>query len=133
MFPVFRQKTGKEMEDIAMKNQTMRALEYAVRLLKKEWEKSGETKKVLETDTTEIRSMLEKINNDIKMCGEVMAREEEIPFRESMEQSKRNYILLRIGRKLVKAVEKAEKKETVFCKIELDKEEAKLLSQLIKM
>lgn len=114
-----------------MNDQAIRALEYAVRMLKKEWEKSGETKKVLETDTTEIRSMLDKINSAIKMCSEA-AKEGEVPFRESIGQSKRNYILLRIGRKLIKAVEKAENKGTVFSKIELDKEEAKLLSQLMK-
>ena len=115
-----------------MKDQTIRALEYTVRMLKKEWEKSGETKKVLETDTTEIRSILEKINDDVKMSNEVMTKEEAIPFGESIEQSKRNYILLRIGRKLVKATEKAEKKGTVYSKIELDKEEAKLLAQIMK-
>lgn len=115
-----------------MKGQTIRALEYAVRMLKKEWEKSGETKKVLETDTTEIRSMLAKINNDIKMSSDAMTGEEEIPFRESIVQSKRNYVLLRIGRKMVKATEKAEKKGTAFSKIELDKEEAKLLAEIIK-
>ena len=115
-----------------MKDQTIRALEYAVRMLKKEWEKSGETKKVLETDTTEIRSMLEKINDDVKMSSEAMTGEEAISFGESIEQSKRNYILLRIGRKLVKATEKAEKKGTVYSKIELDKEEAKLLAQIMK-
>ncbi|HBI61252.1 MAG TPA: hypothetical protein DDY31_08590 [Lachnospiraceae bacterium] len=115
-----------------MKDQTIRALEYAVRMLKKEWEKSGETKKVLETDTTEIRSMLEKINDDVKMSNEAMTGAEAIPFGESIEQSKRNYILLRIGRKLVKATEKAEKKGTVYSKIELDKEEAKLLTQIMK-
>lgn len=115
-----------------MKEQTIRALEYAVRMLKKEWEKSGETKKVLEADTTEIHSMFEKINGDIKRSNESITGKEEISFRESIEQSKRNYILLRIGRKLVKATERAEKKGTVFCKIELDKEETKLLSQLMK-
>lgn len=115
-----------------MKDQTIRALEYAIRMLKKEWEKSGETKKVLETDITEIRSMFEKINDNVKMSGKVMTGEETIPFGESIEQSKRNYILLRIGRKLVKATEKAEKKGTVFSKIELDKEEAKLLAQIMK-
>lgn len=115
-----------------MKGQTIRALEYAVRMLKKEWEKSGETKKVLETDTTQIRSMLTAINNDIKMCGEAMTGEEAIPFRESLAQSKRNYILLRLGRKMVKATQKAEKNGTVFSKIELDKEEAKLLAEILK-
>lgn len=115
-----------------MKDQTIRALEYAIQMLKKEWEKSGETKKVLETDTTEIRSMLEKINNVVKMCSEAMTGAEAIPFGESIEQSKRNYILLRIGRKLMKATEKAEKSGTVFCKIELDKEEAKMLAQIMK-
>lgn len=115
-----------------MKDQTIRALEYAISMLKKEWEKSGETKKVLEIDTTEIQSMLGKINDDVKMSSEAMTGEEAIPFKESIEQSKRNYILLRIGRKLVEATEKAEKKGTVYSKIELDKEEAKLLAQIMK-
>lgn len=113
-----------------MKDQTIRALEYAVRMLKKEWEKSGETKKVLETDTTEIHSMLEKINSDIKRSSETAGGE--IPFQESIGQTKRNYILLRLGRKLVKARDKAEKKGTVFARVELDGEERKLLSQILK-
>lgn len=115
-----------------MKDQTIRALEYALWMLKKEWEKSGETKKVLETDTTEIRFMLAKINSDIKISSEAMTGEEEIPFKESIVKSKRNYILLRLGRKLMKAAERAEKKGTVFSKIELDKEEAKLLAEIMK-
>jgi len=115
-----------------MKDQTIRALEYAIRMLKKEWEKSGETKKVLEVDATEIHSMIAAINNDIKMSSDTVAGEEEVPFRESLVQSKRNYILLRTGRKLMKATEKAEKKGTVFSKIELDKEEAKLLAEITK-
>ena len=97
-----------------MKGQTIRALEYAVRMLKKEWEKSGEIKKVLEADTTEIHSMLAAINSDIKNCSEAVAGGEEIPFRESIAQSKRNYILLRIGRKLMKAVEKRRRKGQSF-------------------
>ena len=116
-----------------MKDQTIRALEYALRMLKKEWEKSGEAKKVLETDTVQICSMLAKINDDIKMSSDAITGEEEIPFRESIVQSKRNYVLLRIGRKMVRATEKAEKKGTVFSKIELDKEEAKLLAEIMKM
>lgn len=115
-----------------MKDQTIRALEYALRMLKKEWEKSGETKKVLEIDTAQIRSMLAKINEDIKMCNEAVAGEQEIPFKESLGASKRNYVLLRLGKKLVAATEKAEKKGIVFSKIELDKEEAKMLVQIMK-
>lgn len=100
-----------------MKDQTIRALEYALRMLKKEWEKSGETKKVLETDTAQIRSMLAKINEDIKMCSEAVAGEQEIPFKESLGTSKTNYVLLRLGKKLVAATEKAEKKGLFFPKL----------------
>lgn len=115
-----------------MKDQTIRALEYALWMLKREWEKSGKTKKVLETDTAQIRSMLAKINDEINMCSETVTGEQEIPFRESLGTSKRNYILLRLGKKLVTAMEKAEKKGTFFSKIELDKEEAKLLAEIMK-
>lgn len=115
--------TGKEV----IKN-----MEYLIKLLHREWERSGRTKaeaSICFADVGEVKKMLaEAIQaRQMQLAGEMT-------FKQGMELSKENFILLRLVRKIKKSEERAErKKEGVSFVIELDKEEYKLFSMLINI
>lgn len=106
-------------------------MEYLVKLLHKEWEHSGKTKAqvtVSLSDAGEVKKrMAERIAGKQKQL-----ENDELTFKQSMELSKQNFVLLR----LVKKVEKAEEKtvetavDTEFL-VELDNEEYRLFVEII--
>lgn len=116
--------TGKE---------TVRNMEYLVKLLHKEWERSGRTKAEVSIDIADKRAM------ETRLAGEIQARQgqletEGMDFKECMELSKENFVLLRLARKIKKAADKAERREdAVSFTVEMDKEEYKLFSTLIEV
>lgn len=116
--------TGKE---------TVRNMEYLVKLLHKEWERSGRTKAEVSIDIADKRAM------ETRLAGEIQARQgqletEGMDFKECMELSKENFVLLRLARKIKKAADKAEcREDAVSFTVEMDKEEYKLFSTLIEV
>ena len=116
--------TGKE---------TVKNMEHLVRLLHKEWERSGRTKAEVSIDTTDKREVGEKL------AAEIQERQKQLEtagmdFKECMELSKENFVLLRLARKIKKAADRAERREdAVSFTVEMDKEEYKLFSTLIKV
>lgn len=116
--------TGKE---------TVKNMEYLVKLLHKEWECSGRTKAEVSIDIADKRA------TETRLAGEIQARQgqleaEGMAFKECMELSKENFVLLRLARKIKKAADKAERREdAVSFTVEMDKEEYKLFSTLIKV
>lgn len=106
-------------------------MEYLVKLLHKEWERSGKTKAevtVKLVDVTEIESRMAKvIQGKQKQLDNA-----ELTFKQSMELSKNNFVLLRLVKKLKKAEERTVKKGLdVEFTVELDKEEYKLFKEII--
>ncbi len=58
----------------------------------------------------------------------------EMPFKECMERSKENFVLLRLAKKIKKAADRSERRENaVSFTVEMDKEEYKLFSTLIRV
>ena len=116
--------TGKE---------TVKNMEHLVRLLHKEWERSGRTKAEVSIDTTDKREVGEKL------AAEIQERQKQLEtagmdFKECMALSKENFILLRLARKIKKAEDRAGRRENaVSFTVEMDKEEYKLFSMLIKV
>ena len=116
--------TGKE---------TVKNMEHLVKLLHKEWERSGRTKAEVSIDMTDKRAA------EARLAGEIQARQgqletEGMDFKECMELSKENFVLLRLARKIKKAADRAERREdAVSFTVEMDKEEYKLFSTLIKV
>lgn len=116
--------TGKE----AVKN-----MEHLVKLLHKEWERSGRTKAVVSVSAADAE--------DLKavLAGEIQERQKkleagETAFKECMRLSKENFVLLRLARKIKKAGDRAGRRENaVSFTVEMDKEEYKLFSTLIKV
>lgn len=116
--------TGKE---------TVKNMEYLVKLLHKEWERSGRTKAEVSIDITD------KNKVGAKLTVEIQERQKQLEtagmdFKECMALSKENFILLRLARKIKKAEDRAGRRENaVSFTVEMDKEEYKLFSMLIKV
>lgn len=116
--------TGKE---------TVKNMEYLVKLLHKEWERSGRTKAEVSIDITDKKEV------GAKLGGEIQARQgqletEGMAFKECMELSRENFVLLRLAKKIKKAADRAERREdAVSFTVEMDKEEYKLFSALIRV
>ena len=116
--------TGKE---------TVKNMEHLVKLLHKEWERSGRTKAEVSINITDKKEV------GVKLMAEIQERQKqlenvEMDFKECMELSKENFVLLRLARKIKKAAEWAGRREdAVSFTVEMDKEEYKLFSTLIKV
>lgn len=116
--------TGKE---------TVKNMEHLVKLLHKEWERSGRTKAEVSIDITD------KNKVGAKLTAEIQERQKQLEtagmdFKECMALSKENFILLRLARKIKKAEDRAGRRENaVSFTVEMDKEEYKLFSTLIRV
>lgn len=106
-------------------------MEYLVKLLHKEWERSGKTKAVVTVsllDMPEIENRMAKVIAD----KQELIENEALTFKQSMELSKSNFILLRLVKKVKKAEEKAVKKGLdMEFQTELDKDEYKLFQEIV--
>lgn len=117
-----KQITGKEIR---------KDMEYLVKLLHKERERSGKTKAQV------MVSLSDAVEIEKRMAGVIQDKQkqlenEELTFQQSMELSKQNFVLLRLVKKVKKAEEKTVKKavDTEFL-VELDKEEYKLFEKIV--
>ncbi|GFH88779.1 hypothetical protein IMSAGC002_00017 [Lachnospiraceae bacterium] len=120
------------MERMAGK-ETVKNMEHLVKLLHKEWERSGRTKAEVSIDITDKKEV------GAKLTAEIQERQEQLEavetdFKECMELSRENFVLLRLARKIKKAADRAERREeSVSFTVEMDKEEYKLFSTLIRV
>lgn len=117
--------TGKE---------TVKNMEHLVKLLHKEWERSGRTKAEVSIGAADVKTV------ESRLAGEIQERQGqleiggEMTFKECMEFSKENFVLLRLARKIKKAGDRAERRENADSfTVEMDKEEYRLFSMLIKV
>lgn len=119
------------MEKQITAKEVRKDMEYLVKLLHKEWERSGRTKAAVTVRLLDVPE-IEK-----RMAGVIADKQkhlenEELTFKQSMELSKNNFVLLRLVKKVKKAEEKTVKKglDTEFS-VELDKEEYKLFVDIV--
>lgn len=119
------------MEKQITAKEVRKDMEYLVKLLHKEWERSGKTKAAVTVRLVDVPE-IEK-----RMAGVIADKQkhlenEELTFKQSMELSKNNFVLLRLVKKVKKAEEKTVKKglDTQFS-VELDKEEYKLFVDIV--
>lgn len=116
--------TGKE---------TVKNMEYLVNLLHKEWERSGRTKAEVIIDISDNSSV------EARLVKEIQERQKQLEtegmdFKECMRLSKENFVLLRLAKKIKKAGDKSERRENSdSVTVEMDKEEYKLFSTIIKV
>lgn len=113
-------------------NEIIKNMEYLVKLLHKEWERSGRTKAAVSINMAD----LEEVRT--RLAGKIRKRQgrlegEELSFKRCMELSKENFILLRLAKKIKKAGGKAKCQENgASFTVEMDKEEYKLFSRLME-
>lgn len=120
------------MAEQITEKEVLRNMEHLIKLLHKEWEQSGRTKAEVSMNLADARTVKVRL---VKMIQERQGQleAERMTFNQSMELSKGNFILLRLAKKIRKAIENTERKETeTSVMIELDKEEYKFFSVLIK-
>ncbi len=113
--------TGKEI----IKN-----MEYLIRLLHREWERSGRTKAEVSISTADWEEVRNRLVRKIQKRQRSMEGER-LSFKQSMERSRENFILLRLAKKIKRAGDKAKRQEMdASFSVELDKEEYRLFSML---
>ena len=119
------------MEKQITAKEVRKDMEYLVKLLHKEWERSGKTKAAVTVRLLDVPE-IEKRMAGVIADKQKMLENEELTFKQSMELSKNNFVLLRLVKKVKKAEEKTMKKglDTEFS-VELDKEEYKLFVDIV--
>lgn len=119
------------MEKQITAKEVRKDMEYLVKLLHREWERSGKTKAAVTVqlmDVPEIEQRMAKVIQD----KQKQLENEELSFKQSMELSKNNFVLLRLIKKIKKAEEKTVKKGLdIEFSVELDKEEYKLFVDIV--
>lgn len=119
------------MEKQITAKEVRKDMEYLVKLLHKEWERSGKTKAAVTVRLVDVPEIEKRIAGVIADKQKHLENEE-LTFKQSMELSKNNFVLLRLVKKVKKAEEKTMKKglDTEFS-VELDKEEYKLFVDIV--
>lgn len=119
------------MEKQITAKEVRKDMEYLLKLLHREWERSGKTKAAVTVrlgDVPEIKSRMVMVIKD----KQKQLNNEELSFKQSMELSKNNFVLLRLVKKVKKAEEKNVKKGlNMEFSLELDKEEYKLFVDIV--
>lgn len=115
----------------ASTNELIKNMEYMVKLLHKEWERSGRTTAEAAVKTGNL-PMISKRTAAAIMEKQARLETAEMTFKQSMELSRENFILLRLARKIEKADRRAAKNgaDTEIC-IELDREEHRFLVKIM--
>lgn len=113
--------------------ETVKNMEHLVKLLHKEWERSGRTKAEVSISAADIKTVESRLAGEIqKRQGQLEA--EEMGFQECMELSHGNFVFLRLARKVKKAADRAGRREdAVSLTVEMDKEEYRLFSKLVRV
>ena len=108
----------------------IREMEYLMKLLEKEWQRSGRSVAVVSILIEESRAVNTRLADAVFRNMEYL--EVELDFKGNLEMARENYVLLRLVRKITKAEERAGKKaEGKEFAVELDKEEYKLFKQIV--
>lgn len=110
-------------------NDVVKSMEFIMKQLQTEWERSGEAKKEVVADKAEIDKVVSDIIQKVKESQEQSA--EDLTFRQSVKLSHENYIRLRTMRKFAAAKRKQAKSGAVFVKIMLDKEETQVYEGIV--
>ena len=105
-------------------------MEFLVKELHKEWDRSGASKASVIISLEEVDGINDKLKEIIYQTQKSVD-EDELTFKQSIAKSKECYVLLRVVRKIAKKKDKCEKQaiDNEFA-IELDKDELKVLKGL---
>lgn len=113
-------------------NDMMKDLEFLVKELHKEWERSGAAKATVIIEVEETGEVNQTLAEKIVKKQQALEKDE-ISFRESILLSKENFILLRMAKKIKAREDKTNEKgmDREFA-IPLDREEFKLFKSMFE-
>ena len=120
------------MEKQITQEEITKDMEYLVKLLHEEWEHSGKTKAEITINLSDAAEVKKRMAEAITEKQKQIANDE-LTFQESMELSKKNFVLLRLVKKIKKVEDKINQKgfDLKFM-VELDKEEYNLFSEIVR-
>ena len=108
----------------------VKEMEYMMKLLEKEWNRSGRTTAVVSILLEESKAVNARLTDAILKNTEYLETEHD--FKENLTATRENYVLLRVVRKVTKAEERAEKKKIGEAfSVEFDKEEYKMFKEIV--
>ena len=107
------------MENKQNENSMQKEMEYVLKFLEREWERTGETKEV---------QVIGLIERKIKENKEQLSLD--ISFRNSLKLTRENYVLLRLARKIKAEKDKADQDNQRWFYVGLDVEEYELYMKI---
>lgn len=116
------------MENKQNENSMQKEMEYALKFLEREWERTGETKEVQVIGLREISLVNFEIERKIKENKEQLSLD--ISFRNSLKLTRENYVLLRLARKIKAEKDKADQDNQRWFYVGLDVEEYELYMKI---
>lgn len=113
-------------------NEITKNMEYLIKLLHREWERSGKTTAEALVKISDLPAVI-KMTAAVIMEKQVKLETAEMTFKHAMELSRENYILLRLAKKIRRAQKHTEKNgaDKDIC-IELDREEHRLFAEIMR-
>lgn len=118
------------MENKQNENSMQKEMEYVLKFLEREWERTGETKEVQVIGLREISLVNFEIERKIKENKEQLSLD--ISFRNSLKLTRENYVLLRLARKIKAEKDKADQDNQRWFYVGLDVEEYELYMKIIE-
>lgn len=116
------------MENKQNENSMQKEMEYVLKFLEREWERTGETKEVQVIWLREISLVNFEIERKIKENKEQLSLD--ISFRNSLKLTRENYVLLRLARKIKAEKDKADQDNQRWFYVGLDVEEYELYMKI---
>lgn len=111
-------------------NGVMKNMEFLVKELHKEWERSGDTKATVMIELEEVNEVNQTIAEKI-IEKQNRLEKDDMTFKDSMLLSRENYILLRLAKKIKLQEDKTNAKALdLEFSVPLDKEEYKLFQSM---
>lgn len=111
-------------------NGVMKNMEFLVKELHKEWERSGVTKATVMIELEEVNEVNQTLAEKI-MEKQNRIEKDDMSFKDSMFLSRENYILLRLAKKIKMQEDKTNAKALdLEFSVPLDKEEYKLFQSM---
>lgn len=113
-----------------IENGVMKNMEFLVKELHKEWERSGVTKATVMIELEEVNEVNQTLAEKI-MEKQNRIEKDDMSFKDSMVLSRENYILLRLAKKIKMQEDKTNAKALdLEFTVPLDKEEYKLFQSM---
>lgn len=116
------------MKNKQNENSMQKEMEYVLKLLECEWERTGETKEVQVIGLREIGLVNSQIEKQIKENKEQLSLD--ISFRDSLRLSRENYVLLRLAKKIKAEKDKADHDNQRWFYVGLDVAEYELYMEI---